>query len=240
MQKWINALPSKTPEEKTRNEGLQAALVETAATMSSVPGLSDGAYVMSHCDLLSGNVIIRPGKTHSQLSGHEIANISFIDYEYTTPAPAAFDLANHFAEYVGFDCDMSKIPGPTQRRAFIREYAAEYRRNTSTTCRNGDRANSYGGTNGVHAHVEKPRPTLEDDVERLMQEVDQFRGLPGLYWGIWALIQATISSIDFDYASYADIRLGEYWAWKDQQDETKRKSGVELCLREQRWAQDEA
>ena len=42
-----------------------------------------------------------------------------------------------------------------------------------------------------------------------MAQVDRFRGAPGFYWGIWALIQATISQIDFDYAGYAEIRLGE-------------------------------
>lgn len=32
------------------------------------------------------------------------------------------------------------------------------------------------------------------------KEVDRYRGMPGFYWGIWALIQATISQIDFNYA----------------------------------------
>ena len=53
---------------------------------------------------------------------------------------------------------------------------------------------------------------FEAEVTRLLDEVDRFRGIPGLYWGIWALIQATISQIDFDYASYAEVRLAEYWA----------------------------
>lgn len=46
------------------------------------------------------------------------------------------------------------------------------------------------------------------------------------YRGIWALIQAQISQIDFDYAQYALKRLGEYYAWKD---------GTPTS-REQRWA----
>lgn len=46
--------------------------------------------------------------------------------------------------------------------------------------------------------------------------------------GIWALIQATISQIDFDYAQYAITRLGEYYAWKDG----------EGTIREKRWAEE--
>lgn len=71
-----------------------------------------------------------------------------------------------------------------------------------------------------------------------MDEVDVYRGLPGFYWGIWALIQATISEIDFDYASYAEVRLGEYWAWKAEVDGSREKSGQELPLRERRWAEE--
>lgn len=55
--------------------------------------------------------------------------------------------------------------------------------------------------------------------------------------GVWALIQATISQIDFDYASYAEIRLGEYWAWRREADGTRAQTGEEIPLRERRWAQ---
>jgi len=246
MQKWINALPCKTAEEKTRNSTLQAALEETATTMANVPGLSNGAYVMSHCDLLSGNVIMLPSKIQTLLSkDREVCEVAFIDYEYTTPTPAAFDLANHFAEYIGFDCDMKKIPSRSSRRAFLREYVAEFRRAQSQTqtdlcLENGAAAVDNHKTNGADGQSAIPlSPPLEDDVDCLMSEVDEFRGLPGLYWGIWALIQATISCIDFDYASYADIRLSEYWDWKAEKEGSRKRDHKELSTRENKWAQEE-
>jgi len=52
--------------------------------------------------------------------------------------------------------------------------------------------------------------------------------------GIWALIQAVISQIDFDYAAYAEIRLSEYWTWKKSLTEVIPFS--EMTEREQRWA----
>lgn len=67
--------------------------------------------------------------------------------------------------------------------------------------------------------------------------MDEFRGIPGLYWGIWALIQAQISEIDFDYASYAELRLKEYWDWKDSLQAEPKEKG-ELSVREARWRQD--
>jgi ethanolamine kinase len=30
------------------------------------------------------------------------------------------------------------------------------------------------------------------------------------YWGLWALIQAMVSDIDFDYMEYAVLRFNEY------------------------------
>ena len=56
--------------------------------------------------------------------------------------------------------------------------------------------------------------------------------------GIWALVQATISQIDFDYASYAEVRLGEYWAWRAEVEGTRVAEGREMPLREKRWAQE--
>lgn len=53
---------------------------------------------------------------------------------------------------------------------------------------------------------------------------------------MWSLIQAQISQIDFDYAGYAETRLGEYWAWKREMDGSRKKAGEEMPLREQRWA----
>ena len=76
-------------------------------------------------------------------------------------------------------------------------------------------------------------PDLNAEVDTLMAEVDRFRGIPGLYWGIWALIQATISQIDFDYAAYAPIRLQEYWDWR-----AAAADGVGPGERERRLAQE--
>lgn len=80
----------------------------------------DDQLVFAHCDLLSGNVIVEP-KTAVANGSSSMESVNFIDYEYATPSPAAFDLANHFAEWGGFECDFEVLPTQSQRREFIRE-----------------------------------------------------------------------------------------------------------------------
>lgn len=184
--------------------------------------------VFGHCDLLSGNVIIHP-EIPSSLHQPKTTTVSFIDYEYATACPPAFELANHFAEWGGLSCDVSVLPTRSVRRAFLREYLESY------TC------HSSGSSSLSRWSEIENREELE---RRLFVEVDRFRGIPGLYWGIWALIQHTISQIDFDYAGYAEVRLGEYWAWRGQEeirmDGVERLSGIEREVpeRERRWASE--
>lgn len=179
--------------------------------------------MFAHCDLLSGNVIIEPEATPQKATngngnGSPPVNVNFIDYEYATPSPAAFDIANHFAEWGGFDCDFSVLPTVSQRTEFIREYIHSY----------------FGLV------AEKPSDLDEEaEVAKLCAEVDLFRGVPGFYWGIWALIQATISTIDFDYAAYAEVRMGEHAAWRAESSGSRQEKGEEMPLRERRWAQVE-
>ncbi|RDL41988.1 Kinase-like protein [Venustampulla echinocandica] len=216
MQKWIYALPVSTEAQKARQANLQKELTKLVSEFSNRPGLGKDSLVFAHCDLLSGNVIVRP-RPAGAAEPNAPETVSFIDYEYATPSPAAFDIANHFAEWGGFECDYSLLPTKSQRRDFIREYIRSY----FTHLKSGQADNDE-----------------ETEVNRLFEEVDVFRGIPGFYWGIWALIQATISQIDFDYASYAEIRLSEYWAWREECDGSRAASGRDMPLRERRWAQE--
>ncbi|KAF2748141.1 kinase-like protein [Sporormia fimetaria CBS 119925] len=226
MQKWILALPTSTSSESGRRNMLQSELEWLITLLRDTSGVGGSdPFVFAHCDLLSGNVIIEPTPPSASVSvrssvssgsdeSEPAASVSFIDYEYATPAPAAFDIANHFAEWGGFDCDFSVLPTRPVRRAFLREYLQSY-------------------------NLHSQRSYKEAELDELFDQVDQFRGVPGFYWGIWALIQAQISLIDFDYAKYAEVRLGEYWAWKQEYTGERKATDGEIPLRERRWAQEE-
>ncbi|KAJ5894023.1 hypothetical protein N7495_005714 [Penicillium taxi] len=211
LQKWVLALPASTPEQQARRLSLQKELQWVVGQLDDGKGIGEDGLVFSHCDLLCANVIVLP-MNDSEPSEEGITAVNFIDYEYAVPAPAAFDIANHLAEWIGYDCDYNMIPTQSVRREFLTEYVK-----------------SYCQYRGLDASSES------DIVSRLYGDVDRFRGIPGLYWGVWALIQAQISQIDFDYANYAELRLGEYWAWKREVDGSRQKSGEEIPLREQRW-----
>ncbi|TKA72280.1 hypothetical protein B0A55_06186 [Friedmanniomyces simplex] len=219
MQQWIGALPRGTAEERARNEMLRTELEWMSTKLGDTPGLDGKDYIFGHCDLLSGNVIVQSASDSKPTNGHieEDEAVSFIDYEYATPSPAAFDIANHFAEWAGFECDHGAVPTKPQRLDFLRHYVGSFRYHSIND----------NDTQAIDVDLRK-------DVEQLHEQVDLFRGF---YWGIWALIQATISQIDFDYASYADLRLGEYWAWKAELDGSRAREGRELPLRERRWAE---
>jgi ethanolamine kinase len=214
MQKWISALPTETKEQRHKQSLLQNELKKIVEEFSQRDGLGQDGLVFAHCDLLSGNVIVLPD------GDAETPVVSFIDYEYATPSPAAFDIANHFAEWTGFDCDYNAIPTLAQRREFVQEYAR-----------------AYFGLRSGQSDAQPADLTVE--TEKLLDEVNMYRGIPGFYWGIWALIQSVISYIDFDYASYAESRLGEYWAWRAQLDGSLDQKTPDMQLRERRWAQAE-
>lgn len=219
---WIGALPSDTEDQKKRQAMLKNELDDIVAKYSEMPGLFGKNYVFGHCDLLSGNVIV---ERHAPGSNDELEPddrpVCFIDYEYSTPSPAAFDISNHFAEWAGFDCDHGGVPTKSQRRDFLKHYVASFYFN----------AISEGDNLAMEIDMRAA-------IDQLYNQIDDFRGIPGFYWGIWALIQATISQIDFDYASYAEIRLGEYWSWKAERDGSRAKDGKEMPLRERRWAEE--
>ncbi|KAJ4008084.1 hypothetical protein NW752_009962 [Fusarium irregulare] len=208
MQKWIFALPTDTEAQRERQALLQAELKVIVQKLSQRPGLGKNGLVFAHCDLLCANVII-----HQE--DDAAPTVDFIDYEYATPSPAAFDVANHFAEWAGYDCDYAAVPRQDQRLAFVKEYIKAYFALTGET-------------------VDE-----EEEVRKLMAEVDAYRGVPGFYWGIWSSIQAVISKIDFDYAQYAELRLGEYWAYKAEEDGSRKATDQEMPLRERTWWRNE-
>jgi ethanolamine kinase len=218
LQKWILALPAGTEDQRLRRQGLQKELERIVAELDDGNGIGEDGLIFAHCDLLCANVIMIPPTTNGATHSHQdVEEVHFIDYEYATPSPAAFDIANHFAEWGGYDCDYNMMPTRSIRREFLTEYVKSFVK--------------HGGK-GADSDQQKV-------VDKLFQDVDRFRGIPGFYWGVWSLIQATISQIDFDYASYAEIRLGEYWAWRHEQDGTRaQNTGEEMPLRERRWAQE--
>ena len=117
--------------------------------------------------------------------------LHLIDFEYSAYGPRGFDLGNHFNEWAGFDCVYSRYPTDEQQRRFLASYLA---------------ASSSGGG-----------AVDETALAALVVEADVYSLASHLYWCVWCLIQARYSAVDFDYLTYHEERMQEYW---------RRKAGV--------------
>lgn len=200
IEDWINIVPinpnliksfsEHLPKEDVSQHNLKDIIREEFLWLKRILQNSKSPIVSSHCDLLSGNIII-PEDYDLKATLNELPSVSenpikFIDYEYMLPAPRAFDIANHLAEWQGFACDRLAIPEPSHDNPVLVNWCKGY-------------------LNGA---------SLEE-VHDLIDEIVIFYGMPGFYWGIWAMIQNEISNIDFNYADYGELRLQEYWDWKE-------------------------
>ncbi|XP_010254375.1 PREDICTED: probable ethanolamine kinase [Nelumbo nucifera] len=141
-------------------------------------------------DLLDAPVVF----AHNDLlSGNLMLNddeekLYFIDFEYGSYSYRGYDIGNHFNEYAGFDCDYSLYPDKDAQYHFFRHYL----------------------------QPEKPQEVSVEDLEALYVETNSFMLASHLYWALWALIQAKMSPIDFDYLSYFFLRYNEYKTQKDK------------------------
>ncbi|KAE8701575.1 putative ethanolamine kinase [Hibiscus syriacus] len=126
------------------------------------------------------------------LSGNLMHNdeqekLYFIDFEYGSYNYRGFDIGNHFNEYAGYDCDYSLYPSKDEQYHFFRHYL----------------------------QPEKPYEVSEKDLEALYVEANTFMLASHLQWALWALIQARMSPIDFDYIGYFLSRYNEYRKQKE-------------------------
>lgn len=143
---------------------------------------TESPVVFAHNDLLLGNVIYNKDE----------GTISFIDYEYAAYGYQAYDIANHFNEFVGLtveDIDYDKYPCEEFQFEWIKVYLA------------------------IYLDINHPS---DAHVYKVYTEVQQMSLLSHFLWGIWSLVQYEHSDIDFDFGRYAEIRLNRYYELKDK------------------------
>ncbi|KAL3513966.1 hypothetical protein ACH5RR_026683 [Cinchona calisaya] len=135
-----------------------------------------------HNDLQYGNIMI----------DEETGSITFIDYEYASYNPIAYDLANHFCEMVAnyhtdtpHILDYSKYPGLEERQRFIRAYLSSAGHEPS-----------------------------DAELKQLVEDVEKYTLANHLFWGLWGIISEYVNNIDFDYMEYARQRFEQYWLKK--------------------------
>lgn len=138
--------------------------------------------VFSHNDLLSGNILFLAAEGRCQ----------YIDFEYGAYNYAAFDVADHFCEYAGFDFDLVRwYPQDDLQMHFWKAYiiAAGFKLDAA-----------------------------EEDalLSELVLWTNKFALTAHLLWFFWAIIQAKHSVIDVDFMGYAARRRDGYAMHKRQ------------------------
>lgn len=125
--------------------------------------------ILSHNDLLSGNILY--------LSKSK--EIKFVDFEYGTYSYRGFDIANHFNEISGFDCNYKKWdPSKEAKLRWLKIY--------------------------------KSGPEESEKFwDEALRVINDFILVDHFFWGLWGVVQAKHSPIDFDFMEYAYQRLEE-------------------------------
>ncbi|KAJ2575367.1 hypothetical protein GGH19_003062 [Coemansia sp. RSA 1807] len=179
LRQWLRDVPStysNAQADSTFQAHFSMSMLERElAYLEPLLTAANSPVVFAHNDLLSGNIIMSETRDR----------VSFIDYEYANYNYRGFDIANHFCEYAGFECDYTRYPSKQVQMEWFKEY--------------------------LGSDEDAGPEALE-----LFEEVRVFELASHYYWGVWALVQASISEIDFDYMEYARMRFDQYFKVKHQ------------------------
>lgn len=184
LRKWLMNMPIEYVDPKKKPYDINVLKKELVFLENNLKDKSD--VVFCHNDLLLKNFI----------KGED--NVYLIDYEYSGYNYRAFDIANHFNEWCGFDLNWDNYPSEDTQRRFFMEYCKNY--------------------------YNKDEKDLREEVDKLYEDVKWFELASNYYWGVWALIQEALSSIDFDYVNYGNAKLNRYLSGKKKllEEETKK------------------
>ncbi|ORY74348.1 kinase-like domain-containing protein [Protomyces lactucae-debilis] len=158
---WIPALPADrlTPGVKT--------FLEHVARYRQMLIGKEGEIVFGHNDLQYGNIL--------KIDGEEHTSLAVIDFEYAGPNPRAFDLANHFAEWMANyheEPSHTMLPElyPTlqEQDNFLREYIR------------------FGKV--IDRMLDQE--VTQEEIDVLRAEIDLWRAISHAQWAVWGIIQA--------------------------------------------------
>nr|XP_012788833.1 unnamed protein product [Sorex araneus] len=196
MRKYFSLIPTGFTDEAINKRFLSdipssQILQEEMTWMIEYLSKLGSPVVLCHNDLLCKNIIYN-GKQASLCLVK--CDVQFIDYEYSGYNYLAYDIGNHFNEFAGVsEVDYRLYPGRELQLQWLRAYLEAY--------------NHYKGYG----------PEVTDkEVEVLFIHVNRFALASHFFWGLWALIQAKYSTIEFDFLGYAIVRFNQYFKMKPE------------------------
>ena len=194
-------------EMESEWDWLKLQLLHTDESSSPLPPEVERAIafsrevVFAHNDCQSLN-ILTPVNGEGEAET-ESFDVRLIDFEYAGMNPRGVDLANTFTEC----CDMNNLipdyqnqyPTPSIQDAFLSAYLKE----TDVL---------------LSRAVECEESAMDKNLffSTLRDQIGKYSLLSHLGWAAWAVLQSSTASIEFDYMTYAAIRLEGYRFFKSK------------------------
>uniref|UniRef100_A0A669BR36 ethanolamine kinase n=1 Tax=Oreochromis niloticus TaxID=8128 RepID=A0A669BR36_ORENI len=167
-----------------------ASCLHNSALLAATPS----PVVFCHNDVQEGNILMLEDGKHSSAE-----RLMLIDFEYSSYNYRGFDFGNHFCEWMYdytynewpfYKATPENYPTREQQLLFIRSYLAEQHKDTN---------------------VAVDQTQIEED---LIIEANRYALASHFLWGLWSIIQAKISKIEFGYMDYAQCRFDAYFKQK--------------------------
>ncbi|GET89795.1 choline/ethanolamine kinase, putative [Leishmania tarentolae] len=224
LTKWVDLVLSQEIVEKVQKDKRESFLMTGRSLQSDCAWMlsmleRQKAYLpegVCHNDLLSANVMI-----------HKVRkDVRVIDFDYTKRSFLLYDVANHFNEYPGLDCDYDTyFPSDAHMSAFI----AEYRRSMRDALEEAwsEKSNPIASTDVTSCErtiFPNARELFWSDSEEAeAQVVAHWTRLAKLLtlashlsWSVWSLLQEAVSVLDVDFLNYAQLRYKRYLAVRSE------------------------
>eukprot|EP01083_Nonionella_stella_P015723 43989_1 len=203
QQKKNDSLPSTTASEASHTRLSMDDIRERAQKFMR-------EIIFAHMDLQSLN-ILTPTRDNHDHNNHDI--IRLIDFEYAGMNARSIDIANTFLEC----CDMNNLkpdyeaeyPTCEEQNVFLETYVREY---DPMLAKELDGIG--GGSDGCNLGSDEGALLWGEFLSTARAEVGKATLVSHLGWACWSMVQLQESTIDFDFAKYAEIRWDGYNLFK--------------------------
>lgn len=171
------------------------SLKEEMGNLRKLLDSTPSPVVFCHNDIQEGNILLLSEPQNTD-------GLMLVDFEYSSYNYRGFDIGNHFCEWVYdytheewpfYKAQPTDYPTRGQQLHFIRHYLAEVKKGETLS--------------------QDEQRQLEED---LLIEVNRYALASHFFWGLWSILQASMSTIEFGYLDYAQSRFQFYFQQKRQ------------------------
>lgn len=194
MEQVMNISFVREAHVKKYNKLMKLDLPTELRSLRALLAATPSPVVFCHNDVQEGNILMLEDGKHSSAE-----KLMLIDFEYSSYNYRGFDFGNHFCEWMYdytynewpfYKATPENYPTREQQLLFIRSYLAEQHKDTN---------------------VAVDQTQIEED---LIIEANRYALASHFLWGLWSIIQAKISKIEFGYMDYAQCRFDAYFKQK--------------------------